>query len=218
MVRRNESKVAVAGGGLTGCLVALDFAERGHRVTLFEKEAHLLSRASTANEGKVHLGYTYAADDSFQTAARLIDDALSFRPLLERWMTSKQFAACLYDTFDYVVPASSDLPRARILQHFARVEAQIGTRLQASGLSYLGETDIPPFAPVPSRSTPQQHCVHTVERGVAPDRLATDCRSRRAHVCAPHARPSAHHRNRAWRQRACVRSPNARRRSGATGR
>ena len=80
--------IAVIGAGLTGCITALGFADRGHRVTIFERASRLLSRASTANEGKIHLGYVYSADPSFHTAERLIDDALLFRPLVERWISA----------------------------------------------------------------------------------------------------------------------------------
>ena len=48
--------VGVLGGGLQGCCVALTLAERGVKVTLFDKNDTLLSRAAVANEGKIHLG------------------------------------------------------------------------------------------------------------------------------------------------------------------
>ena len=47
--------VGVLGGGLQGCCVALALAERGAKVTLFDKNSELLSRAAVANEGKTHL-------------------------------------------------------------------------------------------------------------------------------------------------------------------
>ena len=76
-------QVVVIGAGLTGCLTALGFADRGHQVTILERAGRLLSRASTANEGKVHLGYVFGADPHFHTAERLIDDAILFRPILK---------------------------------------------------------------------------------------------------------------------------------------
>ena len=79
-------RVGVLGGGLQGCCVALALAERGVEVTLFDKTDTLLSRAAVANEGKIHLGYTYASDRSLTTARTLLRGALSFAPLVQRYL------------------------------------------------------------------------------------------------------------------------------------
>lgn len=49
-------RVAVLGGGLQGCCIALALADRGVEVTLFDRNDDLLSRTAVANEGKIHLG------------------------------------------------------------------------------------------------------------------------------------------------------------------
>jgi glycine/D-amino acid oxidase-like deaminating enzyme len=49
----------VVGGGLYGCLVALHRRRRGDRVLLLEAAAALLTRASYANQARVHHGYHY---------------------------------------------------------------------------------------------------------------------------------------------------------------
>lgn len=67
--------VAIIGGGLTGCLVALDLAEHGYSCAIFEKKTNRLKRTSLANDGKMHLEYVYSADVSFRTTKTLIDDA-----------------------------------------------------------------------------------------------------------------------------------------------
>lgn len=133
--------VAIIGGGLTGCLTALGFADRGHHVTIFERAGRLLSRASSANEGKVHLGYVYGADPHFHTAERLIDDALLFRPMLERWISAADFTAMVCEPFVYAVPADSGLSLAAITNHFARVDARLRTRMAELNLTYLGQPD-----------------------------------------------------------------------------
>lgn len=130
---------AVIGGGLTGCLVALDLAEHGIPVVLFESEPGVMLRASLANEGKIHLGYVYSADATFRTAKTLIDDALLFRPLMQKWMTSAEFDACLTDIFNYIIPEDSNLPPHKILSHFSRVEAYLRDRECHLGKTYLGE-------------------------------------------------------------------------------
>ena len=61
-------RIAVIGGGLQGCGVALELAVRGLRVDLFERGPRLLRGASHHSEGKIHLGYACAADDTLRTA------------------------------------------------------------------------------------------------------------------------------------------------------
>jgi len=59
-------KVAVVGGGVFGCVAAVDLAAAGNSVTLFEREETLLTGSSSINTGRVHLGYHYPRD--FETA------------------------------------------------------------------------------------------------------------------------------------------------------
>lgn len=132
--------IAVIGAGMVGCLVALDIAERGYSVVLFEKEHDVMQRASLVNEGKIHLGYVYGADASFRTAKTMIDDGLRFRPLLERWMKPQQFEACLTDRFHYIVPPDSMLSLTEITAHFARVDAYLAEQENRLNLTYLGLT------------------------------------------------------------------------------
>jgi len=78
--------VAVLGGGIQGCTVALELAERGFRVDLFEMASSLLTAASRHNEGKVHLGYVYSADQSLRTAELMLRGAAVFGSSLRRWI------------------------------------------------------------------------------------------------------------------------------------
>lgn len=165
--------IAVIGGGLTGCLAALEFAGRGHRVVIFERSAGLLTRASLANEGKIHLGYTYAADKSFRTAERMVEDALQFRVLLERWISPAEFQHCLYDPFIYQVPANSALPVEAITRHFTRIEALARQRMTETGVDYLGEREFESFSPCPDEAAPGRACFLTAERGVWPQGIST---------------------------------------------
>ncbi|MEN3355193.1 MAG: hypothetical protein V7640_3351, partial [Betaproteobacteria bacterium] len=54
-------RIAILGGGMLGICTALELARRGRRVTLIEGAADVLQGASRWNEGKVHLGFLYAA-------------------------------------------------------------------------------------------------------------------------------------------------------------
>ncbi len=175
-------KIAVIGGGLTGSLTALEFAGRGHGAIIFDRADDLLTRASTANEGKIHLGYVYAADTSFATAARLIDDALTFRPVLERWMSASAFEACLCAPFSYTVPAISRLPLDQIELHFRRVESRLRDRMRVSGSSYLGQAEMAGFARTALIADTHLATYATPERGVWTPGIAQAVRdSVRAH-------------------------------------
>jgi hypothetical protein len=82
--QRSSMRVGVLGGGLQGCCTALALAERAAKVTLFDKNGSLLSRAAVANEGKIHLGYMYAGDPTLSTAKAMMGGTLSFAHFLER--------------------------------------------------------------------------------------------------------------------------------------
>lgn len=84
--QRSTMRVGVLGGGLQGCCAVLALAERSARVTLFDKNDALLSRAAVANEGKIHLGYMYAGDPTLSTAKTMMAGALAFAPFLERYL------------------------------------------------------------------------------------------------------------------------------------
>jgi len=79
-----KRRVAVLGGGILGVCTALELARRGQTVVLVEGTGDLMQGASRWNEGKIHLGYLYAADPSLATARRLIPGALAFARLVER--------------------------------------------------------------------------------------------------------------------------------------
>lgn len=75
---RSPRRVAVLGAGIMGTTTALYLARRGLAVTLIDAAGAPLSGASRWNEGKIHLGYLYAADPSLDTARRLIPGGLAF--------------------------------------------------------------------------------------------------------------------------------------------
>jgi FAD dependent oxidoreductase len=96
-------RVAILGGGFQGCCAAVALARRGIRVTLYDRNSTLLAGAATAGEGKIHLGYTYGSDRSLATARTLLRGALSFAPLVQRYLdadvplaTSEPFAYAVH--------------------------------------------------------------------------------------------------------------------------
>src|ERR1700745_3073466 len=77
-------RVAVLGGGLQGCCAAAELASKGVSVELFDLNPSLLSRTAVANEGKIHLGYMYAADPTLATAKAMMRGALAFDLFFQR--------------------------------------------------------------------------------------------------------------------------------------
>lgn len=165
-------KAAILGGGLTGVLAALMVAERGGSVALFDREPALMRRASTANEGKIHLGYVYGADPDFATASVMVDDALCFRPILERFISAQAFEALLIEPFRYYIPPDTQRPAAALRAHFERVDETLKDRLRQAGRRYIDGAELAPCVFRAAEDRPGFTIVDTPERGVWPEGLA----------------------------------------------
>lgn len=132
---------AVLGAGLQGTLVALSLAAKGYRVHLVDKAGEPFSRASLRNEGKVHLGFVYAKDASFNTARLMIDSALHFAPIVDEIVGSAVpwKSLCSRD-FDYVVAPDSMVNADDLALYYRKVESVAGEILARDGAAnYLGE-------------------------------------------------------------------------------
>jgi len=51
--------IAIVGGGIFGSTIAIELANRGHNVVLYERHEGLLEEASSINQYRVHEGYHY---------------------------------------------------------------------------------------------------------------------------------------------------------------
>ncbi len=80
MTRR---RVAVLGAGIMGGSTALHLARLGVPVTVFDHEDAPFRGASRWNEGKIHLGFLYAADPSLDTARAVLPGGLEFKDQVE---------------------------------------------------------------------------------------------------------------------------------------
>jgi hypothetical protein len=58
-VTTRTTSVAVVGGGIFGCTTAIELAQAGHRVTLFEAADDIMQAASGINQYRLHRGYHY---------------------------------------------------------------------------------------------------------------------------------------------------------------
>jgi glycine/D-amino acid oxidase-like deaminating enzyme len=132
-------RVGVLGGGLQGCCTALALAERRVRVTLFDKNDALLSRAAVANEGKIHLGYMYAGDPTLLTAKTMMTGALAFAPFLERYLgqPARSFSVSVPAT--YVVHRDSQYSAEAVCGYLRTVHALINEAVQGKKQVYFGK-------------------------------------------------------------------------------
>ncbi|QDT41424.1 D-amino acid dehydrogenase small subunit [Gimesia alba] len=99
--------IVVLGAGLQGTCVALSLAHRGHAVTLIESHPAPLRAASLRNEGKIHLGFVYVLDHSGSTQRKMLEGALCFSPLLDRWCGALPWDEWRSDGFFYAVMPDS---------------------------------------------------------------------------------------------------------------
>ena len=138
-MRQYETTVAVIGAGLTGAIAALELARAGVSVTLIDRDECAINRASLRNEGKIHLGFVFAHDQSLATPRLMIEGALTFRSVLSRVTGGSADALITSAPFVYLVPQDSLLSPDELEQRFAGMEAMFRGRLaEDPGLDYLG--------------------------------------------------------------------------------
>ncbi|MGE3840532.1 MAG: FAD-dependent oxidoreductase [Vicinamibacterales bacterium] len=132
-------RVLVLGGGLQGVCVALALEASGRSVTLLEAAPGCLQRASLRNEGKIHLGFVYANDPSFRTPRLMLEAALAFGPLLERWMgRAIDWEALCSRRFTYLLMADSLVSSDSLLASWYRLDSHYRSEMRDSGRCYLG--------------------------------------------------------------------------------
>src|SRR5438876_6379670 len=98
-----RASVAVLGAGLQGACVALELASRQIKVDLYEKGPTCVTGASANNEGKIHLGFLFARDSSLRSSEAMIRGALSFSPLLRRWLGKTLDGVPVSSPFHYAI-------------------------------------------------------------------------------------------------------------------
>jgi len=137
MTAAPRSRIALIGAGGAGACTALELAGRGHAVELFERHAEAVSQATFANEGKVHVGYIYAKDESFATAQQMIEGALEFESAMNRWLPFRALEIASTPFF-YGVHRGTLMDPDALLRHYRRCGDWLDERAQARGLDYLG--------------------------------------------------------------------------------
>ena len=140
-------RVGILGGGLQGCCTALALAERAAKVTLFDKNGSLLSRAAVANEGKIHLGYMYAGDPTLSTAKTMMAGALSFAPFLERHLGQPVQSFSVSAPASYVVHRDSQQSSEDVSAYLRTVHALINEAAEGRTKAYFGKELRAPLRP-----------------------------------------------------------------------
>jgi glycine/D-amino acid oxidase-like deaminating enzyme len=107
----------VIGGGFYGCRLALALRKAGDSVLLLEREPRLLTRASLANQARVHNGYHYPRSVLTSIRSRLNYDR--FR---------SDYPDAVYESFDHYYAIARDTSKttaAQFIQFCQRVGAPI---------------------------------------------------------------------------------------------
>src|SRR4051812_25928384 len=137
--------VAVIGAGITGCSAALLLARRGARVTLVDQADQPFSAASRWNEGKIHLGYLYAADPTLATVHRLLPGGLSFRPIVEDLLSCSIEPVTTHEDDVFLVHRDSVVDVDAMRRHVAAVTSLAAAHPSAGGyLTEIGGWREPP--------------------------------------------------------------------------
>jgi glycine/D-amino acid oxidase-like deaminating enzyme len=110
--------VGVLGAGLQGACVALELAQAGVEVDLYDRCDAPLKRTAVRNEGKLHLGFVYANDPTLATARTMVAGAIAFAPLLRRWIGDSVDDIPTSSPFLYAVHRESLLDVGQIARHF----------------------------------------------------------------------------------------------------
>ena len=137
-VDRKPAETVIVGGGIHGVSVALALAARGRRSLILEAAGGLLEGASVSNEGKVHLGFVYGLDQSGKTTRAMVEGALSFAPLVDRWCGGIDWSAGRSGSFGYVVMEEGLAGPGDLENHYDSVLAEIGRAGTSLGSNYLG--------------------------------------------------------------------------------
>jgi glycine/D-amino acid oxidase-like deaminating enzyme len=118
---KRSCHVAVLGAGIMGSTTALLLARKGLSTTLFDAAPAPMSRASRWNEGKIHLGFLYAADSSLETVRRLMPGGLAFKPLMEQLIGTSLDRCSTTDDEIYLIHRDSVVSAEAAASHFAQV-------------------------------------------------------------------------------------------------
>lgn len=129
--RRGGAEVCILGAGLTGATAALELARTGVDVMLLDQDHQPVNRSSLRNEGKIHLGFVFAKDDTRATPSLMLDGALSFRRILRALLGERVDRLGTSTPFTYLVAEDSLLSPAELSERYAAIERLYAEKLRA---------------------------------------------------------------------------------------
>ncbi|MFA5776069.1 MAG: FAD-dependent oxidoreductase [Patescibacteria group bacterium] len=132
--------VIILGSGIQGICAAFALNKKGYSVTVVEKESSVINKTSKNQEGRVHLGFTYALDKSGMTGNIVLNNSLHFSLLLEEWLGKIQWAKYLMPKGYYLVHKDSLLTESELIDYYEKLDKTYLNFLKRdSKLSYFGK-------------------------------------------------------------------------------
>lgn len=109
------------GAGIMGCSTALFMARQGYSVTVFDQARQPFEGSSGWTDGKLHLGYLYAADASLGTARQILTGGLLFRDIVQELLGGSIAAATTSRDEIFLLHRDSVVQQSGIGAYFRRV-------------------------------------------------------------------------------------------------
>jgi glycine/D-amino acid oxidase-like deaminating enzyme len=106
MSEYQQLDVIVVGGGIFGCLTAIELTKSGLDVSLFEKNNNIMQEASLNNQNRLHLGYHYPRD--LETAKQCQRGFYDFK---------NRFSRCILDNFDNIYCISNKNSKTSFVEY-----------------------------------------------------------------------------------------------------
>lgn len=138
MSPHGQPTAIVLGAGIQGVAAALALERAAWNVELIDRAPAPLLRTSLRGEGKLHLGYVYGNEPRRETAALMVDGALSFAELLDGWLPQPvDWNALRSEPYIYAILADSMVAPDRLAEHYRWVDDAVAQRI-AGGATYAG--------------------------------------------------------------------------------
>jgi hypothetical protein len=161
-------------------------------VAIIDRDPVAMNRASLRNEGKIHLGLVYAAEQSLSTARLMLEGALSFRRLVAGALKGRSDALIVSTRFSYLVANDSIVTPWELNERYEAIEAMYLDRVRDDPtIDYLGTRPRRIFRPVELGSLRSRFRVDALLGAFQTEEVAIDT-ARMAHAvrCAIDEEPN----------------------------
>ena len=151
------------GSGIQGLCAAFALHVNGYDVQIIEKANEVFSRTSLHQEGRVHMGFTYALDRTGETGNMMMHSALNFSGAMEKWLGYIDWSSMLLDKGYYLIHKQESLLSAQeVISYYDNLQ-HIYTQLTENdpNLSYFGQRPKKIF-----------HVLDDLPKGVSDDHVA----------------------------------------------